>query len=152
MPKCGYKWFISLLTSIPYHQDDVISLTSTSNTDTTSRSRSGTPTNKVTNGNKRGRRKSKPPKVVKSTFKFKWARTKWYNISELIVSQLHFYSFAEILWKKTMACRCLALNSITSWSQVNQWRLLLSVAIEYQFIIAWKMVDFDWFNAMLIRT
>ncbi|XP_055302918.1 polycomb protein eed-B [Sitodiplosis mosellana] len=51
--------------------DDVISLTSTSNTDTTSRSRSGTPTNKVANGNKRGRRKSKTPKVVKSTFKFK---------------------------------------------------------------------------------
>lgn len=60
-----------LLTNVSHHQDDVISLTSTSNTDTTSRSRSGTPTNKVTNGNKRGRRKSKPPKVVKSTFKFK---------------------------------------------------------------------------------
>lgn len=69
----------SIVRMLLEFQDDVISLTSTSNTDTTSRSRSGTPTNKVTNGNKRGKKGSKIPKVEhikeyreKRTFKFQF--------------------------------------------------------------------------------
>lgn len=53
-----------------YFKDDATSVTSASNTDTTSRSRSGTPTIKTNGNNKRGKKRLKAPKSQKSSFKF----------------------------------------------------------------------------------
>lgn len=63
---CDFWGYVSALILLHFSQDDSISLTSASTTDTTSRS--GTPINKVGRRGKKSR--SKGPKIIKPPFKF----------------------------------------------------------------------------------
>lgn len=121
-------------------KDDVISLSSTTNTDTTSRSRSETPTNKL-NG-KRGK-KPKKPKTVRASFKFRYFPY-FHFILYWAWGQRNLRSFwlhLDRTLRRTMANRYSVHNLIISWNLAN-----------HKFSHRWEAIEFQFMNAPTLAT